>query len=87
MNHIDGIEESDGRRMTKEEVRQMFGNDADTLCQHICGGCTSNDWYCPQYCDICEWVQHNYDFAIQRLAQMDGDLYKFCKRAKTWKWR
>lgn len=70
--------------MTVEEAKEEFGNTPDILCKHICTFCTANDWYCPSYCRLCEWVQKNYDKAIKRLAELDGDLYEFGKRAKTW---
>lgn len=73
--------------MTREEVNEIYGNDADTLCQHICVGCTSNDWYCPKYCDVCKWVQRNYDLAIERLAKWTEICMNFAKKAKTWKRR
>ena len=71
--------------MTVEQVKEEFGNTADVLCQSICDNCTANDWYCPTYCSTCEWVQRNSDKAVERLAKLDGDLYTFCKRVKTWK--
>ena len=71
--------------MTFDEVKEEFGDTPDMLCKHICNSCVANDWYCPSYCRLCEWVQNNYDKAIQRLAELDGDLYEFGKRAKTWK--
>lgn len=70
--------------MTVEEAKEEFGDTADILCKRICTFCTT-DWYCPSYCRTCEWVQKNYEKAIQRLAELDGDLYEFGKRAKTWK--
>ena len=71
--------------MTVAEVKEEYGDTAESLCRHICTSCTANDWYCPSYCDTCLWVQRHYDKAITRLADLDGDLYEFCKRVKTWK--
>lgn len=71
--------------MTIAETKEEFGDNADTLCKHICHQCIANDAYCPSYCDTCEWIQRNYDKAIERLAKLDGDLYTFCKRARYWK--
>ena len=71
--------------MTIEETKEMYGYNAKDLCLHICGICTSNDWYCPSWCDDCEWVLKNYEKAISRLAKLDGDLYTFCQRIHTWK--
>lgn len=71
--------------MTREEVLNEYGETADSLCKFICDQCTANDAYCPSYCDTCKWVQRNYDKAIERLAKLDGDLYEFCKRVRTWR--
>lgn len=71
--------------MTNEEVIEEYGDTAESLCKHICDICTANDWYCPSYCDSCLWVKRNYEKAIDRLAKLDGDLYEFCKKVKTWK--
>ena len=71
--------------MTIEETKELYGYNEKDLCNQICSQCISNDGYCPSYCDTCEWVQKNYDKAIVRLAKLDGDLYTFCKRIKTWK--
>ena len=71
--------------MTIEEAKELYGYNAKDLCLHICHQCVSNDWYCPSWCDDCNWVQRNYDKAIVRLTKLDGDLYEFCKRISTWK--
>ena len=28
--------------------------DIDIFCEAVCQYCTSNDWYCPDYCDVLE---------------------------------
>lgn len=71
--------------MTIKEINEEYGDTSDSLCKFICQQCTANDWYCPTYCATCEWVKNNYTKAIERLAKLDGDLYEFCKRVRTWK--
>lgn len=70
--------------MTIDEAKDEYGDNADTMIHILCTCCTANDWYCPSYCKSMEWIQHNYDKAIERIAKLDGDYVEFMKRLKTW---
>lgn len=42
-----------------------------------CGCCTSNDWYCPSYCDVLEKAQRiPFEKIQQAYARHDGDMRK-----------
>ena len=71
--------------MAREEAKDQFGDNADTMCRILCGYCTANDWYCPSDCDFIAWVRRNYDKAIERMAKLDGDYVEFSKRYRHWK--
>lgn len=71
--------------MTVTQVKEEYGADADTLCRNLCGYCDANDWYCPNDCKSIEWVRRNYDKAIQRLADLDGDYVALLNRARMWR--
>ena len=57
--------------MTIAECKHFFGDNADDMCKTICG--------------FVEWVRTHYDKAVERLAEVDGDLVKMSTRYKTWK--
>jgi len=69
--------------MTIAECKHFFGDNADDMCKTICGFC--NEGYCPDDCGFVEWVRTHYDKAVERLAEVDGDLVKMSTRYKTWK--
>lgn len=71
--------------MTVTQVKEEYGADADTLCRVLCGCCDANDWYCPSDCKSIEWIRRNYDKAIQRLSDLDGDYVVLLNRARKWK--
>ena len=70
--------------MTVTQVKEEYGADVDTMCRILCGYCNANDWYCPSDCESIEWIRRNYDKAIQRLADLDGDYVALLNRARTW---
>lgn len=73
--------------MTIEEVKEEYGYNADDMCKNICGMCDGNDYYCPSDCEPLAWIRKNYDKAIKRLANLDGDIAEMCRRIKTYKWK
>lgn len=70
--------------MTVEEVKKEYG-DVNTLCKILCNSCTANDGYCPTDCKSIAWVRRNYDKAIQKLAEYDGEEWTVLNKAKYWK--
>ena len=70
--------------MTVEEVKEQYG-EVNTLCKILCNSCTANDWYCSKDCESIAWVRRNYDRAVRKLAEYDGEDWKVLSRARYWK--
>lgn len=49
-----------------------------------CGICTSNDWYCPSYCDVLEKAKRMPFQKIQQAyARHEGEMYKVIRYIKN----
>ncbi len=54
--------------------------DIDIFCEAVCQYCTSNDWYCTDYCDVLEKARTlDYKRILRAYARNDGDLDKVCR--------
>lgn len=73
--------------MTVEEAKEEYGYNADDMCRIICGLCNANDWYCPSDCEPLAWIRKNYNKAIKRLAELDGDFVEMFRRIKRHGWK
>ena len=73
--------------MTVEEAKEEYGYDADQMCRNLCALCTANDWYCRTDCESLAWGRRNYNKAIRRLAELDGDAIEMLRRIKRYKWK
>ena len=51
-----------------------------------CNQCTSNDWYCPSYCDDLEKAKRMpFEKIQQAYARHDGDMVKVYRYIKQYK--
>lgn len=73
--------------MTIDEAKEEYGCNADDMCKNLCSLCNANDWYCPSDCEPLEWIRNNYDKAIKRLAELDGDCVEMFRRIKRHNWK
>jgi len=65
--------------ITLEEAKQDIPN-IDTFCDAVCRACTSNDWYCTDYCDVLEKARTlDYKRILKAYARNYGDLDKVCR--------
>lgn len=71
--------------MTTQEVKEYYGDTPEQFCRTLCKSCTSNDEYCPTLCNELEWVMRNFEKAVERMAELDGDEVKFSQGLKRWK--
>ncbi|MCM1059818.1 MAG: hypothetical protein NC452_05950 [Eubacterium sp.] len=71
--------------MTTEEARKEIP-DIESFCRQSCTLCTSNDWYCPTYCDMLQKARRmDFERIVEAYARNDEDMakvYRYIKQAK-----
>lgn len=74
-------------QMTIDEAKEEYGYDAEQMCKNLCYLCNANDWYCPSDCESLAWIRRNYNKAINRLAELEGDYVEMFRRIKRHSWK
>lgn len=71
--------------MTIEEAMQECQN-IDVFCHMMCIHCTTNNWFCPTYCNLLIKARRMpFDKILKSYARNDGDpanLSRYIKRYK-----
>ena len=79
---FEGVQEG-GDGVTTQEVKEYYGDTPEQFCRILCQSCTF-DGYCPTLCNELEWVMRNFEKAVERMAELDGDEVKFSQGLKRW---